>query len=1230
MAASLVGGALLSSAFNVLLERLTPELIDSVNFIGGKKLDAKLLRRLKPSLKAAKVVLNDAEIKQFKDPDVKDWLDELRDAVYELEDLVDEIVTRAATQKKVRDFSLVSLDLRDTSIADKLEEITATIEYIVGQKDVLLNLDKIKISGTETLSWRPPVTSRVEAYQVYGREKEKEDIIKLMFNGEGAQLSVIPIVGMGGVGKTTLVNSVYNDEDVRRKFDFNVWVCVSEVFDLLKIAQTIIKSVSPDFVCDNMDLNLLQLHLAEKLEGKRFLAILDDVWSDKYTDWDALKNLLHNGVEGCKILVTTRLQRVGLMVKTISSFYHLKVLSDKDCLSIFAAHAFHLKDSTMDSCLEKIGRDVANKCKGLPLAAKVLGGLFRSNPDFEDWNSILKDVMWDSLDNEIIPALRVSYYYLPPHLKQCFAYCSLFPEDYQFDKIELVLMWMAEGFLQPSKGNSTLEEVGYRYIDDLTSRSFFQPLHKKHIDFRDHIDYRDRKTFDEYFVMHDLIHELATHVAGDFYFSLGESGDKIGNKTRHLSCNFQNYPSLDNEVFQKLKDFRTFIGFDFSFIPKSIGNSSSHIILSHLKYLRTLSLQGLSALKIVPESIEKFIHLRYLNLSDTSIACLPDSICKLYNLQTLELCGCFLESLPSDMQDLANLRYLDLSRSKIVSLPDSLCKLYNLQTLTLRFCDDLKMLPSNMRDLVNLRYLDIRFTGLKEMPIGLGNLKDLQFLSDFIVGKEQEIGIRELGGISHLKGCIVISKLENVNSANEAYEVKMMKKKHIKNLTLSWSKDGDVEDSTAERDILANLQPHWDLEELKIKCYRGTIFPDWLGSPSYHNMTWLELGNCVNCCMLPPIGQLPSLKELHVWRLESVVSIGDELLKGNSCASMISFPSLEMLEFQFMTSWEQWHSTDMEAFPKLRQLKISSCKKLIGNLPCQLLSLETLTITSCPLLSSCIPRCHKLQNLVTLGSVNVVWQEYELPPSLCKLEISGCQMLKSMSEALSKHSHIQQLTIKCCSNVSTLPPSLQHLKICYCEKVDFVMSSTIALQNLQSISITSSHFVKFTSDDMEGLLPNLRKLCIDSCYKMESFPEGIFVPSLRELHITYCEKLLSYHAKWHLLSNITYLYIYGSDVSVYCFPEDYSLPTSLTTLELIGFSFLETLNCTGLQHLTSLQQLKIMYCSKLEKLSGEKLPASLRKLHIWKCRLLEEKYHNKDEQLFRQISHIPHINLFGK
>ncbi|XP_054779052.1 putative disease resistance RPP13-like protein 1 isoform X2 [Prosopis cineraria] len=264
--------ALLSAVFNALLERLTPNQGDLINLICGKKLDYKLLQRLKPSLIAAIAVINDAELKQLTDPAVKDWLDELKDAAYDLEDLMDEISTRAAIQKKVPCFSSASLRLRDASLANKLEDMTDRIESIVGNKDAL---DLKKTSGTETLSWRPPVTSSVNVSDVYGREKEKQDIIKLMFNNDdGDQLSAIPVVGMGGVGKTTLVQLVYNDNDVKQKFDIAAWVCASEVFDHLKIAQTIVNSIDACFVCDNMDLSLLQHHLAEKLERKRFLIVL--------------------------------------------------------------------------------------------------------------------------------------------------------------------------------------------------------------------------------------------------------------------------------------------------------------------------------------------------------------------------------------------------------------------------------------------------------------------------------------------------------------------------------------------------------------------------------------------------------------------------------------------------------------------------------------------------------------------------------------------------------------------------------------------------------------------------------------------------------------------------------------------------------------------------------------------------------------------------------------------
>ncbi|XP_028755809.1 putative disease resistance protein At3g14460 [Neltuma alba] len=399
-------------------------------------------------------------------------------------------------------------------------------------------------------------------------------------------------------------------------------------------------------------------------------------------------------------------------------------------------------------------------------------------------------------------------------------------------------------------------------------------------------------------------------------------------------------------------------------------------------------------------------------------------------------------------------------------------------------------------------------------------------------------------------------------------------------------------------------------------------------------MTSLRLENCTNCCMLPSLGQLPALKKLYIIRLESVVSVGDEFLKGDNCASMIPFPSLEYLHFSRMASWEQWHSINTEAFPKLQLLTVSFCNKLAGSLPLQLLSLETLEIKFCSLFSSCIPKCPKLQNLHAFKSGNMVWQEQELPPLLCTLDISGCWMLESMLDSFAKRSHLQQLTISDCSNISPssmihLPPLLQELNVQWCKNVDFVMSPTAPLQNLQSIHIGGCVFLKFISDDMKSLLPSLRKLSICGVDKMEEFPEGILVPSLRELHIEWCnmEFILSHQAAWHLLSNITYLRIFfPHDSHVNCFPEGCSLPSTLTTLELNSFGNLETLNCTGLQHLTSLQCLNIKSCPKLEKMLGEKLPVSLKKLHIQDCLLLEEKYRNKDEQLLRQISHIPLIN----
>ncbi|XP_057743843.1 putative disease resistance RPP13-like protein 1 isoform X1 [Arachis stenosperma] len=533
MAAKLEGRAYLFCFVDAVLNKLSS--LDVNSTPTAKKLaDQKLLQRLRNSLRATRLVLDDAEQKQIRDQEVNKWLVDLQDALYLADDLMDELSTKAAAATPTQrdpgnssyhyhyavDSVVEYSDGDEIRIVESMQDIVDKLEASVEEKDYL-GLKQGVAKDMEDMSWRIQ-SSLVECSDIYGRNDDKEAILKLLLDNTcDDKLSVISIEGIGGIGKTTLAQLVYNDARVKEKFAIKAWVCVATKFDLVNITKAIMEDITSS-PCNIVNLNSIQTELKEKLTEKTFLVVLDDVWDNQQNLWDNFLKPFLSGNKGSKILLTTRNKNVDSVMSTTNLHYKLDILSPNDCWSIFLKHSFLSTNSRQYVILEQIGKKIVKKCKGLPLAVKTLGGLLRNKDNEEDWENILESEIWKLSEDEskIVPALRVSYHYLPSHLKRCFVYCSLYPEDYQFDKEKLILLWMAEDFVQPIE-NYTLENISRAYFDELVARSFFQPSSKNV----------------SLFVMHDLMHDLATYFAGKFYFSVRRFGDpeKICSKTRHLS-----------------------------------------------------------------------------------------------------------------------------------------------------------------------------------------------------------------------------------------------------------------------------------------------------------------------------------------------------------------------------------------------------------------------------------------------------------------------------------------------------------------------------------------------------------------------------------------------------------------------------------------------------------------------------------------------------------------------
>ncbi|KAL6329304.1 hypothetical protein AAG906_016196 [Vitis piasezkii] len=1177
MAGALVGGAFLSASLQVLFDRLASR--EVVSFIRGQKLSDALLKKLERKLLVVHAVLNDAEVKQFTNPYVKKWLVLLKEAVYDAEDILDEIATEALRHKveaaesqtstsqvgNIMDMSTWVLAPFDgQGIESRVEEIIDRLEDMARDRDVL----GLKEGVGEKLAQRWPSTSLVDESLVYGRAQIKEEMVQLLLCNNARStdaMGVISIVGMGGTGKTTLAQLLYNDQRVKEHFDLKAWVCVSEEFDPIRVTKTILEAINSS-TSNTTDLNLLQVQLKERINMKKCLLVLDDVWNEDSCDWDALRTPLIVGAKEARLLWLVPVQKL----------------------------AFENGDSSGQSQLEAIGEQIVHKCQGLPLAIKAMGSLLHSKVEAREWDDVLNSELWDLPTNAVLPALRLSYYYLPSHLKRCFSYCSIFPKDYKFEKEKLVLLWMAEGLLEQSKSKKRMEQVGNLYFQELLSKSFFQN------------SMRNKSCFD------GKIH-------------------RVSEKTHHLSYLISGY-----DVYER---------FD------------------------------------------------------------PLSQMKLIEFYTI-YCG---NEMFMKVETLALLGSLNDNDSKVA---ESVCNLYNLQTMMLSRCYWLVELPSRMEKLINLRYLDIRYTSsVKEMPSDICKLKNLQSLSTFIVG--QNGGLR-LGAMRELSGSLVISKLQNVVCDRDALEANMKDKKYLDELKFEWDNENtDVGGVVQNRsDILSSLQPHTNLKRLHINSFSGLSFPAWVGDPSFFNLVDLGLQNCNNCSSLPPLGQLPSLKHLSILQMKGVKMVGTLL------------PSLQTLRFERMYNWEKWLCCGCRRgeFPRLQQLCINECPKLTGKLPKQLRSLKKLEISSSELVVGSLrapqirerkmgyhgkfrlkrPACGFTDLQTSEIEISDISQLEELPPRVQTLRIRECDSIEWVLEEecykearLLQHLHITSCRFSRPLHSVGLPTTLKSLIIWECTKLEFLLPALLTshlpfLEYLYIFYVTSrnSFSLSFSLSIFPLGITSLNRLDIRKCpdlvyielpalesahnyifrcrklkllahthsslqeLRLIDCPELLFqrdgLPSdLRELEISSCNQLTS-QVDWGLqrLASLTKFTISDGCQDMESFPKESLLPSTLSSLNIYGLPnlksldskatttylsnniihlrlpqvpilrrrgfnilpllkikdglppVLESLREVGLQHLTSLKELSISNCHHLQCLTKERLPNSLSCLKI--------------------------------
>ncbi|CAO1940341.1 unnamed protein product [Urochloa humidicola] len=668
---------IIDSVVGSFAKKLKDIILEEAISVLGVKADLKELQRIMNHIQC---FLNDAEERRTEELAVNNWLGELKDAMYEADDIIDLarlegtklLADHASSSRRSSEcsrfplFTCLPTIRRRHEIAVRIRKFNTELEKVAKLGERFLKLQSMQPKGGVSLIVHQMKTCELVEPNLVGKETiiACKRLVGLILEHKEHKAYKIGIVGTAGVGKTTLAQNIYNHNKIKGTFRKQAWICVSQEYSEDTLLKEVLRNIEEDYKPDET-VGELKRKLPAAVENKSLFLVLDDVW--KHETWTNLLRTPLNTAAASTILVTTR---NDIVTRTIGmEDVHRVQLMSNDVGWELLWKSMNINEETEVQNLRSIGEEVVRMCGGLPLAIKVIASVLASREKTENqWRHILKSSAWtmSNIPIELRGALYLSYDDLPSHLKQCFIFCTLYPEDHSMYHDDLIRYWVAEGFVQEQE-DQLLEDTANEYYNELIYRNLLHSDPK-------YADY-------SWCIMHDLLRRLGQHLSQDEYFcgDLQSLEAKSLFKLRHISIvTDKDSIMLPNVNTENIKA-RTLV------IRCSKPIIVEHEIFKKLSCIRVLDLTS-STIRVIPKCIESLKHLRSLDLDGTDISNLPESICSLKYLQILNLQQCHaLYSLPKALTELCSLRRPGLAGSPINQVPKGISEL--------KFLNDLEGFP---------------------------------------------------------------------------------------------------------------------------------------------------------------------------------------------------------------------------------------------------------------------------------------------------------------------------------------------------------------------------------------------------------------------------------------------------------------------------------------------------------------------------------------------------------